>query len=406
MPTFHYTARSAKGKKIKGMIDATSPRHARQLLRDQSCFPLAVERVEDAARSSAGSMKRRSSPRVSVAATARIMRQIATLAVAGIPLDEALGTVVDQTTDRRTKFVIAGVRARVMEGYSLADSVAAFPRVFPAMYQRSIEAGERSGQLALALNELADYSERQLKITRKVQQALLYPALMFLVCVAVVFFMMTYVVPKIIAVFEQTHQALPMVTQVLLALSGFLQQYGGVVLLALVLLLVLLRSLLRIEAIGFVWDGLLMRLPMIGRAIETVNSARFLRTFGLLMAATVPVLDAMRIASGLITNRRMRQQVLASVDPVKEGGSIAKALRSTACFSPTVLQLIALGESSGQLEQLLQKAAQEQEEQLQNTLGFLLTLFEPLMILIMGGVVLFIVLAVMLPIFSLDNFNG
>lgn len=402
MSAFHYRAVNPAGKIISGVMQGDSARQINNQLREKSLTPLAINPAAEPG-PSAGYFKRKK--RLSPQDLAVVTRQMATLIAAGIPLAEALSSVAEQSNKLVIKAVMLGVRSKVMEGYSLALALAEFPAAFPDLYRTTIAAGEKSAKLSDILIRLAKYSEKQQKIKSKIRQAMIYPVMMLFVCVSVVVFMLTYIVPDIVAVFRQTDQLLPPVTLLLIRLSDILRHDGIYMLIFSGVLWVLIRRFFRYTQVRYRWQSLLLTIPLLGKSIKTVNSARFARTFGILNAAGVPVLEAMRSAAVLIRPLPMRDRVFDSIDKVREGCAIHKALQAGGYFSPLFIQLVAGGESSGQLDAMLEKAAQNQEEEVSALIETLLTLFEPLMILVMGAVVLFIVLAVMLPIFALDNVN-
>lgn len=422
MAAFSYQAYNAKGRREKGVIEADSERAARQALRAKGLLAESVVAVQDTAvAAKAGGAKHDTAGsawtrfkhkltagrnKISANDLALLTRQLATLLASSIPIDEALSSVAEQSTKTQVKATLLGVRSKVLTGYSLAVSLADFPRAFPKLFRVTVAAGEQSGQLDKALLRLADYTEKQHKIRRKVTQALVYPSMMAGVASLVVVFLILYVVPKIIGVFQESHMALPTPTIILLAISGFLQNYGLYFLIFLVIALYFWRKLLKRESVRRRFDSFLLKLPVIGRTMLVLNCARFARTFGILMSASVPVLEALNNAAQLITPLPMREAVLESVADVREGGTIYAALRKTQYFPPMFLHLLASGEKSGHLEEMLTKVADNQDTEVEAVLQSVLTLFEPIMILVMGSVVLFIVLAVLLPIFSMDQFNG
>lgn len=406
---FEYQALDKQGKRKKGVLEADTASQVRQKLREMNLVPLSVDEVVDVkAGKASGAVARRLGGRKRIASAdlALLTRQLATLLEARIPLDEALTGVVEQSEKAHVKSILLGVRSRVLEGHSLAAAMDAFPTAFPKLYRTTVASGERSGQLDLVLSRLADFTERQHEVKQKVVQAMIYPSLMTLVSIGVVVFLLIYVVPKIINVFTQTHQSLPLSTQILVGISHFLRVYGLYLLAALVAVIVIFMLLLKKnEGFRFRFHQFLLKLPIIGRGIRTVNGARFARTFGILTAATVPVLDGMKAATQMVVPLPMRQALEIATDRVREGTYINKALQKTGFFAPMFVHLVASGEASGQLESMLAKAAGYQEREVEGLIQGSLTLFEPMMILVMGGIVLFIVLAVMLPIFSMDQFN-
>lgn len=406
MTAFQYTALDKNGKRIKGVAEGDSARLVRQQLREKQLTPLDVEPVAAQSKKTEGNgfsllntMRRKMSP----GDLSLITRQMATLLDAGIPVDEVLTAVSEQTEKQFIKQILLGVRAKVLEGYGLADGMDDFPSAFPALYRTTVAAGERTGKLGQVLNQLAEYTEKQHYIRQKIKQALVYPIMMSSVSVSIVVFLLIYVVPKVISVFSETNQTLPLATQVLIDISNFVQGYGVYVLIGMVVFIFCwMRALKRVTFRKKV-HAVLLKLPVIGHAIQTINTARFGRTLGILNAAAVPVLDAMHAASGLIKPIPMAEKIQASITQVREGSSIYIALQKTGCFAPMFLHLVASGEASGQLDAMLEKAANYLEKDVEGLIQMALTLFEPLMILVMGGIVLYIVLAIMLPIFALDN---
>ncbi len=402
MTAFDYRAIDVNGKIKKGVLEGDSIRQVNAVLRDKALTPLEIQLAEQ-------SQKRRCFRRkqgLSYQELTLVTRQMATLIAAGIPLADVLSGVAEQSQKVAIKQVILGVRAKVLEGYSLAAGLSAFPAAFPRLYCTSVAAGEKSGKLDQVLVRLADYIEKQQAIKRKIAQAMIYPVMMTVVCISVVLFMLVYIVPKIVEVFHQTQQSLPAITEFLISTSILLKKYGIYLLTAIVVLSFAVRRLLNHQELRCQFHRGLLAFPILGKAMMTMNAARFARTFGILTAASVSVLEAMNNAARLINPLPMQSAVLAAVEQVREGSSIHKALQKAGYFSPLFLHLLASGEASGELEVMLEKVAEHQESEVSTLIEGLLTLFEPLMILVMGGVVLFIVLAIMLPIFALDNFNG
>ncbi len=401
MPAYQYQAYDNKGRLNKGVLEADSQRQARLQLREQNLTPVSVAIVRDNA-----IRKRRGGKSIKISELSLVTRQLAVMLQAGLPLEEALTSVAEQSEKNTVKSIVLSVRAKVTEGYSLAQGFEEFPRAFPKLYRATIAAGEQSGHLDQVLTQLADYLEKQQAMKQKIQQALIYPSLMTLVSISVVVFLLIYVVPKIVDVFTQSDAALPLITQVLLGISHGVQQYGLYALIGLIIFGVLFKRQMKYEKFRFRVQQWILRLPLIGKTRAVINQARFSSTFGILFAASVPVLDAMRVAADLITLLPMQQAVNQAIARVREGSSIHQALKQTGFFAPMTIHLIANGEKSGQLEQMLKKSADNQENAVSNLITNLLTLFEPLLIIFMGGIVLFIVLAVLLPIFQLDVIAG
>lgn len=407
MAAFNYTALNPQGREVKGVMEGDSQRQIRQKLREQGLTPLDVVSVTQATETKVGQFSFQRKQRMSITDLAIVTRQMATLLSAGIPLEEALLGVAEQTEKNRVKSILIGVRAKVLEGYTLANGMSEFPHAFSKLYRATVAAGEQSGHLDVVLNRLAEYTEQQYQMHQKVQQALIYPVIMTVVSSLIVVFLLIYVVPKMISVFSSTHMALPASTTALIAISHTLHYYGIYILAGLVILVVgFMQAVKKQIHLRTAVHRLLLKLPLIGKAIRTINTARFARTFGILNAASVPVLEGMRIASELITNIPIREAVDAATLKVREGANISRALRQTGYFPAMSIHLIASGEASGSLEAMLERAANNQERDVQGFIENTLRLFEPALILIMGSIVLYIVMAVMLPIFSLDQYNG
>ncbi len=403
MAAYHYSALNLQGKTIKGVMEGDSSRQIRQKLRDMHYTPLEVILVtEKKSRKTVGKAKR-----IKVADLALLTRQLATLLTAGLPVEEALQAVAEQTEKDYIKGIIIGVRSRVMEGMSLAMGLKEFPRAFPHLYQATVAAGEQAGHLDLILNRLADYIEKQHRMQQKIKQALIYPSLMTLISIIIVVFLLIFVVPKIIGVFSESAQSLPAATSILLAASEGIKNYGLYIAVFLVAVLITTKQLIkRNYHFRYSMHMQLLRIPILGNTLKAINSARFSRTFGILFAASVPVLEAMRVANELVRLLPMKEAIAEAINRVREGASISSALTQTGFFSPMSVHLMASGEASGQLEAMLERTADNQDNDVALLIENSLALFEPLMIIIMGGIVLFIVLAVLLPIFQLDALAG
>jgi|SRR5579872_215826 len=407
MPAFHYIAINAAGSKQKGIIEAESAKHARQLLREKNLTLLNISAAHEKNTKASSFSKISRKQSVTVKELSLITRQIATLLAAGLPVEEVLAAVAEQTEKPRSKGLILSVRSKVLEGHSLAAALRDFPQAFSNLYCSTVAAGEKSGHLDIVLQRLADYTEQQHAMRQKILHALIYPAIMIFVAIGIVGFLLEFVVPKMISVYSNIGQQLPGMTQVLIAISNGVKNDGLYILLGLIILIVFFRYKMK-KSIGFreKVHRLLLRLPIIGNAIKVINTARFSRTFAILSSAGVSVLEAMTISSALIMNLPIRAAVDEAVNRVREGANIHLALKQTTYFPPMSIHLIASGESSGQLENMLERAANNQDNDITQLIETSLALFEPAIILLMGAIVLFIVLAVLLPIFQLDQFNG
>lgn len=408
MPAYSYVAVDTAGKETKGVIEADTDKQARQLLRKKSLIPLSVS----LSRSKKTKGEKRSfsfagRKGLSSKDLALFTRQFATLLAAGLPVEESLTAVSEQSEKPHVKSLILSVRGKVVEGYALAAALREYPEAFTPLFCATIAAGEKSGHLDKVLLRLADYTEQQANLRQKLKTALIYPSMIVLVAVGIVGFLLEYVVPKMIAVYGNLKQALPFMTEVLIAISNFIMAYGLYILLAVTFAVILWRyALKRSPALRERSHHWLLRLPLIGYAFRTADTARFARTLSILTASGVSTLEAMNISSALITIIPIKKAVETAVQRVKEGAAIHLALKQTGYFSPMSVHMIASGEASGQLEGMLERVAKTQEEDIIRLIDVALALFEPAVILIMGAIVLFIVLAVLLPIFQLNQFTG
>lgn len=402
MGAFEYTAVDATGRERKGVLEGDTARAVRQMLRDQSLLPVAVNEVlqTENRRDRKQFTLRRG---ISAADLALMTRQISTLVRSGLPLEEALLAVSEQTERPRIRSIIMGVRAKVMEGHALADGLADFPQVFPELYRATVSAGEQSGHLDTVLERLADYTESREQLRSRTLAAMLYPVLLFVVCVSIVSMLLTFVVPKIVKQFENSKAALPFLTQILIAVSDFLRNWGLLTLAVLILASVGFVRWLRDPAARRRFHRVLLRVPLVGKVVRGNNTARFARTFSTLTSSAVPVLEALRIAGEVVTNLPMRDAVQDAAARVREGAPIGRSLGASKMFPPMMIHLISSGETSGDLETMLDRAATNQEREMDSILGAVVGLLGPLMILIMGGMVLLIVLAMLLPIFQLNQ---
>jgi len=404
MGAFEYVAVDAAGRDRKGVIEGDTARHVRQLLREQALLPVEVkEVVEQDDRSARRSFKFRFQRGLSAADLALVTRQLATLVKAGLPLEEALLAVSQQTDKPRVHSIILGVRSKVMEGHTLADGLADFPGSFPEIYRATVAASEQSGHLDAVLERLADYTDNRQQMRSRTLTAMLYPVMLFVVCVAIVFFLLVSVVPKVVDVFRTSDAQLPLLTQLLIAGSDFMREYGVWLVIGIAAAGYLFSRWLRVESNLRRWHGFLLRLPLIGKIVRGSNTARFARTLSTLTSSTVPVLEALRISSEVVTNLPMRAAVADAAVRVREGAPIGRSLGVSKLFPPMMIHLISSGESSGELDTMLERSAVHQERELDSILQALVSLLGPLMILVMGGLVLLIVLAMLLPIFELNQ---
>ncbi len=404
MGAFAYTALDSAGRPHKGVLEGDTARQVRSLLREKSLLPVTVSevaaqesRVQRAP--SSFSMLRR----VSIAELSLLTRQLATLVRAALPLEEALLAVSQQTERERVQSILLGVRAKVMEGHTLATGLADFPRVFPEIYRATVAAGEQSGHLDTVLERLADYGEGRQALQQKVMGAMLYPLVLSAMCFAIISILLAYVVPKVVQVFENSRTKLPLMTRALVSLSDLIRHYGVWILLGLVLGAVLFARWQKNPDNRRRVHRWLLRLPLMGKLLRGFNTARFTRTLSILTASAVPVLDALRISGEVVTNLPMRDAVSEATARVREGAPIGRALATSRLFPPMTIHLISSGESSGKLESMLERAALSQEQELEGLVTALTGLLSPLLIVFMGLFVMGIVFAMLLPIFEMNS---
>jgi len=401
MPAFEYTALNAKGKEETGILDGDNARQVRQLLRDSSLTPLEINQVEKSKNSDENQTRR--AGRVKAADLALLTRQLATLVQSGSPLEEALATTAKQTEKKNIRHILSSVRTRVVEGYSLADGLKTYPSVFPGMYRATISAGEQSGHLDAVLERMADYTESRQETQQRIANAMFYPVILTIVSIAIVAGLLGFIVPKIIDVFDNMGQELPAMTRGLIIVSDFVRDYGLFIAAGLVILFILFKQVTKIPKWRYVYHDFLLKLPIIKKMVRGLNTARFARTLSILASSGVPILDAMSISSKVVQNLPMRQAVEEAARKVREGKAINRALDQSGYFPPMTVHLIASGESSGRLDEMLERAAVQQERETDSMLTNILGLFEPILILVMGGVVLLIVLSILLPILNLNQ---
>jgi len=401
MPAYEFTALDARGRQEKGLLEGDTPRQVRGMLRDRGLTPLTVQEVAEVPAARHGALFQRGG--WSHTELTLFTRQLATLARSGLPLDEALAAVAQQAEEKNVKRVTLGVRSGVIEGRTLAQALGEFPSVFPPLFRATIEAGEQSGKLDGVLERLADYVERRQALQQKVLVAAIYPIFLIVFSIAIVTALLTYVVPKIVAVFADLDAQLPLLTRGLIALSEFLREYGLGLLVLLALGLIFFGQAMRNEEFKRRVHRFTLRLPMIGRLIRSNNTGRFTRTLGILFGSGVPILDAMRIGAQVVTNLPMRDAIENATMRVREGAPLNKSLAESGLFPPITLHLIASGEASGRLDEMLDRAAEQQERDVETLVGAVMAALGPALVLLMGGMVFAIVMAILLPIFDLNQ---
>lgn len=401
MAAFEYLALSTDGRRHKGVVEADSARQARQQLRERHLAPVQVE----AAATRADQTGSAGWGRVSSADLALLTRQLATLVQAALPVEEALRAVAAQTSKPRLRATLMAVRSRIMEGHGLAAALSAHPRVFPAIYRSMVAAGER-GHLGIVLEQLADYTEQRQQSRQKIQLALLYPVILLVVALSIVGFLLGYVVPDVIKVFVDSGQALPLLTRGLVTASHAVSQWGPWLLpLFFAVGLAAWRALQR-PAARLRWDAATLKAPVFGLLMRDLDAARFASTLAILIRSGVPLVEALRIAAQVVGNQAIKTGLVQAETVVREGGSLTRALEQHTPLPPMLLHMVAAGEKSGELDSMLARAARNQETDLAARIAMLVGLFEPFMLVAMGMVVLVIVLAILLPIMSLNQLVG
>jgi general secretion pathway protein F len=406
MAAFNYQALDAQGKVVKGVIEGDSERHVRSILRSRQLKPLDVTGTRK--RNQEGSAPRLGfgQPRLNYRDVALVTRQLASLVQSGLPLDEVLRATATQSRKPAIKTLMLQVRSRVLEGLSLAQAMAEAPKAFDNLYRAMVRAGESAGFLGPVLEQLADYTERSQATRQKMQMALMYPVILLGVSITVIVLLMAFVVPKLVGLFEHNRQSLPFLTQALIATSDFVVNYGVFVIIGLVGLVFLFRRLLQAPERQLRWHRFLLRVPFVGELILQAETARYASTLGLLVESGVPLLEALRIAGQVLTNRELQQASKGVAIAVKEGTSLNRALDQADVFPPLLVQMAASGEANGKLADQLLHAARNQERELEFRVGTVMGFMEPVMVLFMGAIVTTIVMAILMPIFELNDMVG
>jgi len=408
MAAFEYVALDASGKEKKGVAEGDTARQVRQILRDKGLMPLQIEaaRGKKENKESSGNSNffgQLFARSISATELALITRQMATLIQAALPLEEALAAVANQSEKQRTRTMMFAVRSKVMEGHTLATGLAEYPKVFPHLYRATVDAGEQSGHLDTVLERLADYTENQQELQGKVRQALIYPAFLSVFAIAIVIFLMTNIVPKVVETFDDIGQELPGLTKSLIAISDFFIEYGGLLFIAVIAIVIGFKYLMTIPAWLLRWHQFLFTVPVVSRLVRGLNAALFTRTFSILSGSGVTVLDSMKISAQVVANLPMRNAIMEATDRVREGTGIKNALETSKLFPPMTLQLIGSGENSGKLEEMLERASVQLEREQVTMIAYIVGIMEPVIILAMGVMVLLIVLGILMPIFDLNQ---
>ncbi|MEP7154551.1 MAG: type II secretion system inner membrane protein GspF [Betaproteobacteria bacterium] len=404
MPGYQYTAYDIDGREQRGVLESDSPRLARALLRERGLFPLEVTLIEAAGAAGDGGVRNKGARiRLGTTDLARITRQLSTLLGAGLTIEQTFNALVEQAESESERQLLARLRGAVLEGHALGSALSAYPETFSDLYRTLVTAGEASGRLPDVLSRLADYVENQQAMKQKFIVAMIYPAIVMLVCIIVVTGLMIYVVPQVVGVFESTKQVLPLITRIMLGLSKFLKATGVLWLGLGVVAYLAARAALKREAVRRRWHAWQLSLPILGRLIRAQQSSQLAATLSILVGSGVPVLTALGAGVGVVSNLPMRYALERAANAVREGAGLSQSLAQSRQFPPVMVHLIASGEASGRLPQTLATAAYQQQRDVELRTSAIAAIIEPVMILIMGMVVLAIVLATLLPIFELNN---
>jgi general secretion pathway protein F len=403
MPGFRYQAYNLDGKLQKGVLEADSARQARATLREQGLTPWRVDVI---AANDALSGSRLRPAALSATQVAQLTRGLASLLEAGLTVEQSFNALIEQAESERLRQVLAALRGEVLAGNTVARALATFPGAFPELYRTLVAAGEASGQLARVLGRLADYLEDRQQLRARLSLALIYPAIVLTVAVGVVGALLVYVLPQVVQVFQHAHQQLPILTRALIAFSGFLRAtWVAWVALAIAIAFALRWALRRPDTRARI-HRLLWRAPLVGALLRHLDAGRLAATLSILVGSGVPILAALEAGTGVMTLVPMREALATAARGVREGMPLARALSATGAFPPVMVHLISSGETSGRLDESLERAARQQQNDIATRLAAFAAIFEPAMILVMGGVVLGIVVAILLPIFQINSLIG
>jgi len=408
MAAFEYIALDANGKEKKGVTEGDTAKQVRQILRDKGLMPLQIDAAKGSKKSSSSATPAFDTSKffqrgINTNELALITRQLATLVQASIPLEESLAAVANQSEKQRIKSMMYAVRSKVMEGHTLAVGLGEFPKVFPHLYCATVDAGEKSGHLDTVLERLADYTETRQELQSKVSQAMIYPVFLTGFAILIISFLMASVVPQVVSVFDDIGEELPALTRTLIIISDFIVNWGIYAGFAFVAAVITFKNMLRKPEFRERYDSFLLHVPLIQKLVRGLNTAQFTRTFSILSGSGVDVLESMKISAQVVSNLPLRNAILEATDRVREGTGISVALGQSKLFPPITLQLIASGENSGELEEMLDRASNQLEREQVTMIAFIVGIMEPVIISVMGLMVLLIVLGILLPIFDLNQ---
>ncbi len=406
MPVYEYRALDVRGKNLKGIIDAESVFAARQRLRETNIFPVDLKEtsVEEKNKVPTGRSISDLFNRVGLQEVSVMTRQLATLLGASLPLVPSLTALISQTTNPKLKKTLAQIKEDVNEGNSFAWSISHYPGIFSTFYINMVRAGEASGTLDIVLERLADFNESQQALRGKIKAALAYPMFMFLIGSIVLFFLTTFIVPKITGIFSEMHQTLPGITILLISISGFLKSFWPVIVLIIIGSFIGLRYMFTKTLRGqYLWSKIKLKMPLFGSLTHKMAVARFSRTLGTLLESGVPMLTALSIVKNIVNNRLIADSIAEASRDVEEGQNLSATLSRSRLFPPIITQMISAGEQSGTLEKMLYKVSDSLETEVESNITMMTSMLEPVMILTMGLLVGFIVISILLPIFEMNQ---
>lgn len=406
MAAFEYKALDSRGRNKKGLLEADTAKQIRSMLREQGLTPLEVTQAADKEKQQAKSGGGLFKAKISAHELSLITRQLATLVQSALPVEAAVLAVAEQCEKPRLKSMLMSVRSKVVEGYSLAEGLAEFPHIFDHLYRAMVAAGEKSGHLDQVLMRLADYTEQRQHMRSQITQAMVYPIILVVFAVAIVSILLGTVVPTIVKSFQSSKLALPWTTETVIAASNFIQNYWLASIIAIVASIFAIKHTLKKPKARFWFDSRVLQLPFIGKVARGLNTARFARTLSILSSSSVPLLEGMRISGEVLANEKMKAAVAEAAVKVSEGASLKASLDQTKLFPPMMLHMIASGEKSGELEQMLERSADNQDKEFEALVNVSLKLLEPLMIALMAVIVMFIVMAILQPIMAMNNAIG
>lgn len=406
MAAFEYKALDGRGKNKKGILEADTAKQIRQMLREKGLTPLEVVQAADKEKQQVKNSGGLFKAKISAHELSLITRQLATLVQSALPVEAAVLAVAEQCEKPRLKSMLMSVRSKVVEGYSLAEGLAEFPHIFDHLYRAMVAAGEKSGHLDQVLVRLADYTEQRQHMRSQITQAMVYPIILVVFAVAIVSILLGTVVPTIVKSFQSSKLALPWTTETVIAASNFIQNYWLFSLIAIFGSIFAIKNALKKPKIRFWFDARVLQFPFIGKVARGLNTARFARTLSILSSSSVPLLEGMRISGEVLANEKMKAAVAEAAVKVSEGASLKASLDQTKLFPPMMLHMIASGEKSGELEQMLERSADNQDKEFEALVNVSLKLLEPLMIALMAIIVMFIVMAILQPIMAMNNAIG